>query len=100
LDAAADDAVKAAGLRTRIRELEMHSRRTGLREIALGLRLVYHFSINGEATVQEGKGNLAKQLCVNSAIGWPIEFWLGAYDADALAGFVEGSLRIPYRSAP
>ena len=97
LESCTDDARKAA-LRTRLRELEIHSRRVGIREIALGLRLVYQFSINGEIALHDERGVVEPHICTNPAISWPIEFWMGAYDADALAGFVVGSLSIPFRT--
>jgi hypothetical protein len=53
--------------------------------------------MNGEIMVQDDADLLAARLCINPAIPWPVEFWFGCYDADALAGFVKGVLQIPYR---
>lgn len=91
---ATNDPIRVAGLQTRLRELEMKGRRVGLREIALGLRLVYRFALDGPV---HAHGTLATRISTNPHIAWPLDLWLGGYDADALAGFADGVLQIPFR---
>lgn len=57
----------------------------------------WRFDLNGPAVVVDPQGLLGWMPDASS--DWPVEFWMGAWDADALVGFVSGSLAVPGRPA-
>ncbi|HEV3086881.1 MAG TPA: hypothetical protein VGX96_06610 [Candidatus Elarobacter sp.] len=50
----------------------------------------FAFGLNGEAAAH----GLSGAVCDLTA-PWPIEFWMGCWDADALSGYMSGTLRVP-----
>lgn len=84
--AAASDPVARAALRTRI---------AAIRFLPIGL--FYRFEINGPGAVAQDEGGLLDGT-VSTAPPWPIGFWMGGFDADALCGYVRGSLELPFRA--
>jgi len=32
---------------------------------------------------------------IDTSLPWPIQFWMGGFDADALCGYMRGSLTLP-----
>jgi hypothetical protein len=58
-----------------------------------GARLRYSYELNSTPVVQDPEGWLASS--VDAAGPWPVEFWLGGWDADVLCGFCRGQLRLP-----
>ncbi|MDQ3923190.1 MAG: hypothetical protein M3309_04580 [Actinomycetota bacterium] len=85
------DLVARAALRKRIADLEQRDIRVGI----LGSSLVYRFAIRGPAEVV-GERNVLRGL-LGTSPPWPIEFWMGGWDADVLCGYMRGSLRVPFR---
>jgi hypothetical protein len=50
-------------------------------------------ALGGEGTVHDPGGVLGGQVDVHAP--WPLRFWLGIWDADALSGYVKGRLELP-----
>ena len=67
--------------------------RTGMEPMGL----VEHraVSLNGKPVIRDPAKLLGGP--VNPRIHWPIAFWMGAWDEDALCGFVRGRLSLPVR---
>ncbi|MBV8674235.1 MAG: hypothetical protein JOZ33_12435 [Acidobacteriaceae bacterium] len=59
-------------------------------KILLGTRMMYQFDIRGPVQV-EGKLGMP----VAEDLPWPLSFWVGAWDNDALSGYIKGCLQIP-----
>ncbi len=91
LSGARDEMVRAA-LQKRIRELNITDP-TDQRSVALGLTQNRRFDLNGPVSIVDPQRLL--QVACDVAVDWPIEFWMGAWDADGLCGFVQGLLKIP-----
>jgi hypothetical protein len=92
------DAVARAGLGKRIAELGIE-RPDALQVATLGLYNDYRFDINGPACVTDPDGRLARAHgAIDESQDWPIAFWMGGWDSDALCGYVRGMLSIPFRS--
>ena len=92
------DPDRRAGLDKRITELgdalEGGSQR--IRQRILGVGLVYQFEINGpEAVVEDPMSRL--HGTIDASAPWPIRFWMGGFDADALCGYMRGSLTLPFQ---
>jgi hypothetical protein len=92
------DPDRRAGLEKRITDLgaalEIGPR--GIRQRILGVGLVYQFEINGpEAVVEDPTSRL--HGTIDASAPWPIQFWMGGFDADALCGFMRGSLIVPFQ---
>ena len=87
----ATDPLAASVLRKRIRELAVED---PLDHRVLMLQVVQtrRFDLRGQATVRDLSGMLGS---VDTVAPWPLEFWLGGWDADALCGFMQGTLQIP-----
>lgn len=95
--ASATDPVIKAGLKTRIREIEWptadnidwNNRRT------MGLSFVERrdFQINGPSVIEDNENKLGVKL--DPSLDWPIRFWNGVWDCDALVGYMRGTLQIP-----
>jgi hypothetical protein len=79
------DPVKAAALRARHANLRAIDR----------MRVSYAFRVGEYGEVGQVSSDM--DASVDSDAPWPIEFWLGAWDSDALAGYVSGSLTLPTR---
>ncbi|WNG19787.1 hypothetical protein [Cystobacter fuscus] len=86
------DPVARAALGKRIRELSIEERER-LQVVSLSLYNDYRFAVAGNAVLQDAGQRLG--LEVDSVSPWPITFWMGAWDTDALSGFVRGMISIP-----
>lgn len=56
-------------------------------------RMQYALALQGAASVSDPDGLLGGT--VDTAASWPVELWCGAWDPDALCGFVQGFLGVP-----
>lgn len=94
------DSAAATILSGRISELDIaianpKDRRLGVRPIIER----FGFGLTGAAArVNDRKGALFGTLDASKTAQWRIDFWMGAWDADALSCFFEGALQIPYLS--
>jgi hypothetical protein len=82
------DPARLEGLRTR-RDL--------LQPLA-PVRVRYGFAVGqegGRGTLHDPAGRVAEPLDLVRA--WPLELWMGGWDADGMCGYVEGELRVPLR---
>jgi len=61
-------------------------------KILLDSRVFYGFDIRGPAQV---KGDLG--VVIAEDLPWPISFWVGAWDNDALCGYIKGCLQVPLK---
>lgn len=90
---AVTDATTRAAVSKRIEELEV-SDPADMRVLGLSLTQTRRFELDGPAVIESGDGYLAQNF--DTQRSWPIEFWMGAWDADALCGYVSGRLEIPF----
>lgn len=88
--AASSDPVERAALRKRLSVMAD----TGLARF-FGVRMLYGFGLAGKASVDAPDGWLPPRLDTESP--WPIDFWLGAWDADAFQGYMRGAVGLPRR---
>jgi hypothetical protein len=98
LDGATDATTKLA-LSKRIRAIEADAIMAGQRLAAeqfMGMRAGYAFPLNGEALVSDEDDRLGG--VVGRSQLWPVEFWLGGYDVDALCAFMRGQVTVPFRA--
>jgi hypothetical protein len=56
-----------------------------------GARMIYGFDLAGRWSAADPEGVLPGPVAEDP---WPIEFWMGGWDADAFCGFVRGSIGI------
>jgi hypothetical protein len=93
----ADDPVLRAALRRRIADLNesLDPEKRDIRVGILGASLVYRFAIRGPAEVVGDRDVL--RGVIGTSPPWPIEFWVGGWDADALCGYMRGRLQVPFR---
>lgn len=91
------DAVIRAALQKRIDDLDesLDPKKRDIRVGILGASLIYKFAIRGAAEVVD-EGDALGGL-VGTSPPWPIEFWVGGWDADALCGYMRGRLQVPFR---
>ena len=91
------DAVIRAALQKRIDDLDesLDPKKRDIRVGILGASLIYKFAIRGPAEVVD-EGDALGGL-VGTSPPWPIEFWVGGWDADALCGYMRGRLQVPFR---
>ena len=61
-------------------------------KILLGTRSAYQFDIRGPVQVEGDLG-----LVVAEDLPWPVSFWVGAWDNDALSGYMKGCLQVPLK---
>jgi hypothetical protein len=64
-----------------------------LRQGLLDFRMVYQFEMLGPATITAEHDLLTSAIDVDAP--WPIAFWVGAWDTDALCAYLQGSLTLP-----
>jgi hypothetical protein len=88
-----DDLTQQAALEKRIRELAISDPRK-LQVITLSYYNDYRFDINGPADVIDPHNQL--KGAIDTSQDWPIAFWMGGWDSDALCGYVRGMLAIPF----
>lgn len=86
-----DDALRRAALEKRLDELSIDDPRD-MRLLALGLTQARAFDLNGPAEMA------GADVRADAARPWPVEFWMGGWDADALCGYVGGMLGLPQRA--
>ncbi len=91
----ASDPVLRAALRKRIADLKESLEKRDIRVGILGSSLIYRFAIRGPAEVVGDRDVLGG--IVGTSPPWPIEFWAGGWDADALCGYMHGRLQVPFR---
>jgi hypothetical protein len=86
--AASTDPVEQAALRKRIAVM----RNAGLARF-FGVRMLYGFRLLGAASVADPDGWLPAPPETRQP--WPVDFWLGAWDADAFQGYMRGAVGVP-----
>lgn len=86
------DPTARAALAKRISELEK-SDPSDMRTLSMILTQTRRFELDGPAEIRDTDGILSP--APDAAGAWPIEFWMGGWDADALCGFMSGRLTIP-----
>jgi hypothetical protein len=91
LEQTVDPWAKAA-LEKRIRELDISDPKK-LQVMTLSLYNDYRFSINGSVEIFDPHGQLKTHI--DAVRDWPITFWMGGWDTDALCGYAKGRLTIP-----
>lgn len=91
------DPVERAALEKRMSELSITDPKR-LQVATLTVHNDYRFDIHGPAQVDDPGGKLGAAL--DCGADWPIAFWMGAWDADALSGHVRGLLSIPLKEEP
>jgi hypothetical protein len=85
----ATDVTATTALRLRIADLDIGGPAIG----TIGVRMRYTMALHGpgsvtdEATVLPGR--------VDADADWPLDFWVGGWDADALCMFMRGNLSLP-----
>lgn len=88
----AEDRVATAALKKRIAELRIddpQNRRTA----QLGAKVLVPYDLNGKEAIVNGTS-------IEAGDAWPLEMWLGGWDADALSFFVIGTLQIALSRDP
>jgi hypothetical protein len=91
----ADEPLLQAALRKRIADLKESLEKRDIRVGILGASLIYRFAIRGPTEVVGDRGVLGG--VVGTSPPWPIQFWLGGWDADALCGYMRGRMQVPFR---
>jgi hypothetical protein len=91
-----DGLLMRAALEKRIRELDITAPNK-LQVWTLSASQTYRFGINGPAEVIEPYNQLNR--AINTSQDWPITFWMGGWDTDALCGYMRGTLTIPFTSS-
>ena len=84
----ASDETERVALETRIAEL-------GTQPVPFVANLAYAFDVRGPAHVSGNTERFGGEIEIERP--WPIEFWVGGWDADALTGYMRGTLQIPVR---
>lgn len=97
-------AIQLEGLNSRIRELEILTQWWNLsrkkqghapidrRAYMLGMQCDgWDIDVNGPATV----GALPGDYRCDTSVPWPLRFWMGGWDGDALCAYIKGSWEIP-----
>ena len=96
LEGTSDPVIRAA-LRKRIADLDesLDPKKRDIRVGIQGASLIYRFAIRGPVEVVDERDTLGG--LVGTSPPWPIEFWVGGWDADALCGYMRGRLQVPFR---
>lgn len=89
------DPIEQAALDKRIRELDIVDPRK-LQVITHSYYNDYRFNINGPAEIIDPAHQLPEAIDISQ--DWPLAFWMGGWDSDALCGYVQGMLTIPFTS--
>ncbi|MGW2031023.1 hypothetical protein [Streptomyces spinosus] len=91
------DPVRVAGLRKRIRELDIAvANPQDERVINLTALEEFNFPLTGKAVAD---GEALGDLTPDVTRPWTVDFWMGGWDADLLCGYLKGSLTVPLRDA-
>ncbi len=85
----AQDVVRSTALRTRILDLGLGGPAVG----TVGVRMLYRFALHGAGNAADAQGILPGTPQVDG--DWPLEFWVGGWDADAFCMFMRGTLTVP-----
>ena len=85
------DAVKRANLTARINQLKNFNAPNSIQVSALQFKVPYAHQLRNAGTIVDPGGLLPG---VNFAVPWEISYWMGAWDADALQGFVDGTVSV------
>ncbi len=85
----AQDVMRSTALRTRILDLELGGPAVG----TVGVRMLYRFALHGPGNASDAQGILPGTPQVDD--DWPLEFWVGGWDADAFCMFMRGTLTVP-----
>ena len=88
-----DDEVTRAALEKRIAELAITSP-AKLQVWTMGAFQSYRFDLNGPAELTDPDRRLDLET-IDFEQDWPLSFWLGGWDADALCGYISGLLELP-----
>lgn len=94
------DSVDLAGLEKRISELAITDS-GDMRLYSLQAYQARVFEISGPAEIRRRNGapdemhGEMRGFSIDTYAAWPIEFWMGGWDADALCGYISGMLAIP-----
>lgn len=62
-------------------------------KLLLGSRFNYQLDIQGPAQIAGDFG-----VVIDENMPWPISFWMGAWDNDALSGYMKGCLQVPVKA--
>ena len=62
-------------------------------------RMLYSVPLSGSAVVSDPDGLLPGIPNHSSDVSWPVDLWFGAWDADAVSGYVLGYLGVPMAKA-
>jgi hypothetical protein len=84
------DEIQRAAIVSRIRS--MSDPRTAR---YFGARMMYSVPLSGTALVQDPQGYLGGVPLTAVNTPWTTDFWCGAWDPDALSGYMQGYLGIP-----
>jgi|ERR1043166_4839731 hypothetical protein len=82
------DPTRQAALDGRLAQLAMN----GIQRGSLGFKVTYDFELRGPNSINDPQKALGGAPPAEAV--WRIQFWMGGWDADALCGFVNGSLSI------
>ena len=85
------DAVKKSNLSQRIDQLENFNAASDVQVFALKFKVPYAHPLRHAATLTDPDHVLPG---VNVAVPWDIAYWMGAWDADALQGYVDGTVQV------
>ncbi|MDP9070341.1 MAG: hypothetical protein M3N68_03465 [Actinomycetota bacterium] len=92
----ATDATAQVALAKRLDDLNSHDRPQPLPALLWGVK--YRLRLEGaDPEVADGAGRLVGVVAEGP---WPLELWIGAWDADALCAFVQGRLALPFIPSP
>ena len=58
-------------------------------------RMLYSVALQGSGEFNDPNGRLPGIPIISPQSPWPVELWFGAWDADALSGFMEGYMGVP-----
>lgn len=89
------DATAVVALTKRLAELDAGSTPTAPRQLLTSFRMVYTFDINGPATLSNDHRKVLGGR-IDTSAPWPISFWVGGWDCDALCAYMRGTLAIPF----
>ena len=85
------DPVKKANYQARIAQLKDFNTAGDIQVFALGFKVPYAHQLRHAGTITDPAALLPQ---VDLAAPWDIQYWMGAWDADALQGYVEGTVSV------
>jgi hypothetical protein len=94
--ASSTDATERVALGKRLADLRSDSRPQPLHT----LRAAFTYRLELEGADPEVVDDAGRLGGVVGQGPWPVEVWIGAWDADALCAFVQGSLALPFTPSP